>query len=454
MSALASHVRAQDTKPFSYCLRTTAVYECLSYGPDGSVVRARRRAVQHGTAFAYRSGEGGEGKRPETLLLTNQHAAEWPLVTGPDTRVDGVPDGCKKVSESLRLVDNESDAWERDDVTVSRVVADPHLDVAILKAPGRLATLPWQIGRSSALRERNLVEVRGFQLGAFKATSVGKVISSYDHDGYRDWDHDDFVVDALLSSGNSGSPVLAISCQTGEYELVGVYHAEYTEGPALNAVIGIDQLRDLMRTLKRKAPGKSDRVAAARDRTALTLALAAPNERFFPFGPYTASVQHRADGALLFQVLSRDFPLRVHPIAVIEDLPPPAPEAKSFGDLGRAWFGNAAGLRRWEREGLDGESQTVVARALDALRTDALAAQGLRRMSQKAPTSRERYDEVAKVEKGIKRAVAQHRELAQALADLAERLAPHGSELPLPLADVFRPPGEPLKAAAPPPPTP
>ena len=35
--------------------------------------------------------------------------------------------------------------------------------------------------------------------------------SEHDHDDYGEWDHDDFVVDALLSAGNSGSPVLAVS---------------------------------------------------------------------------------------------------------------------------------------------------------------------------------------------------------------------------------------------------
>ena len=51
-----------------------------------------------------------------------------------------------------------------------------------------------------ALRERNVVDVRGFPLGAFKATNLGTVISTYDHDDYKEWDHDDFVIDALLTT--------------------------------------------------------------------------------------------------------------------------------------------------------------------------------------------------------------------------------------------------------------
>src|SRR5205814_156345 len=131
---------------------------------------------------------------------------------------EGVPVGCKKVSETLALVDDENDTYGRDDVALTRVVTDPQLDVAVLRARGDIPIMPWKIGRSSALTERNLVEVRGFPLGAFRATNIGKVISTHDHDEFGDWDHDDFVVDALLSAGNSGSPVLAISQATGEYE--------------------------------------------------------------------------------------------------------------------------------------------------------------------------------------------------------------------------------------------
>ena len=260
LQALAPRLREFERQPYSYCVRNTATYECVSYGADGNLRKTRRRAVLHGTAFGYRqvssdaprhgAQEGGTPARSstpasETLLLTNQHVAEWPAVTDDEHPVEGIPTGCKKVSDSLRIVESESDAYERDDVALTRVVADTQLDVAVLRAHALLHVLPWKIGRSRSLRERNVVEVRGFPLGvAFQATNVGKVVSALDHDSYHDWDHDDFVVDALLSSGNSGSPVLAVSCRTGEFELVGIYHAGYAEGSALNVVVGIDQIRD------------------------------------------------------------------------------------------------------------------------------------------------------------------------------------------------------------------
>ena len=56
-----------------------------------------------------------------------------------------------------------------------------------------------------------------------------------------------------MSEGNSGSPVLALSCKSRELELVGAYHAGYKGHGALNVVVGIDQLVDFMKK-KRRVP--------------------------------------------------------------------------------------------------------------------------------------------------------------------------------------------------------
>src|SRR5262245_12435344 len=135
LGALASSARALDRAPasqFSYCVRNTAMYECISYGADGDVRRVRRRAVLHGTAFAY------EQRGAATLLLTNDPGASWPAVTDEDHAVDGVPAGCKKVSETLRIVDNDEDAYDLDDIPLSRVVTDPQRDVSVLRAHTKL----------------------------------------------------------------------------------------------------------------------------------------------------------------------------------------------------------------------------------------------------------------------------------------------------------------------------
>jgi serine protease Do len=439
LQALMPRAREFERQTYSYCVRNTATYECLSYGADGNVRRSRRRAVMHGTAFGYRQQNG------ETLLLTNQHAAEWPAVTDDEHPVEGVPLGCKKVGDALRVVDSESDAYDRDDVPLQRVVSDPQLDVAVLRAHTLLPILPWRIGRSAALRERNVVEVRGFPLGAFQATNVGKVISAFDHDTYKEWDHDDFVVDALLSTGNSGSPVLAVSCRTGEFELVGIYHAGYSEGSALNVVVGIDQVRGLMTTLKRAPPRHGEPQALDASARAKLLGAADP---FFPFGSLTAQVRSRSDGALLFEVMSRDFPLRTHPIVVIEDLPPVGP-ADPFGEVGRIWIGAAAGLKPYLHADLDADAQALMRRALELLRHDALSAFAYRAAARDGQKTRERFDQMTRLERALRHERDARRDVAQQLSEMSERLQPHASDTTVPIADLFVVPAMRPPSAAP-----
>jgi S1-C subfamily serine protease len=434
LGTLSPAARDYDRQPqgqYTFCVRNTATYECVSYSADGNLKKTRRKAVAHGTAFAYRNLNG------ETLLLTNQHVAEWPAVTDEDHPVGDVPMGCKRVSDSLKIVDNESDAYERDDIPLTHVVADPKLDVAVLKAHADLPVLPWKIGRSASLRERDVVDVRGFPLGAFKATNVGKVISAYDHDDDRDWNHDDFVIDALLSPGNSGSPVLAVSCKTGEFELVGIYHAGYTGGSALNVVVAIDQVRDLMTSLKRAPHLDASPALDAKARAALLGTLPPYVEPFFAFGFLTAMVRARPDGALVFEVFNREFPIKAFPVLVLEDLAPK--EGDGFGSLGRVWWGNRQGLKAYARSELDGETQAQVGRILEALRKDALNEFSYL-VAWRAPThSREEFDRVARLEHALKKNVSARQDLTQMASDLAERLAPHGSEFGAPVAEAFAP---------------
>ncbi|MFT3841107.1 MAG: serine protease [Myxococcaceae bacterium] len=431
MSPVARAFESSPQQKFTYCVRSSAVYECPSYAADGSLRKTQKKTRAHGTAFAYQQANG------ETLLLTNQHVAEWPAVTDADHPVDEVPSGCKRVSDRLRIVDGESDEYERDDVALSKVVGDPQLDIAVLKAKATLPVMPWKIGRSSALKERDVVDVRGFPLGAFKANNVGKVVSAYDHDDDKDWDHDDFVIDALLSPGNSGSPVMALSCKTGELELVGVYHAGYTRGSALNVVVGIDQVRDLMTTLKRSPHPQHD--PDALDLPARSSLISSANgvvEPFFPFGPLTAAVRPRSDGALVFEVFTRDFPFQPTPALVLEDLP----GQSGFGELGRVFFGNARGLKPFAKSDLDADTQGQLLKVLDALRNDALAAFAYRASAGSANASRERFDQMSKAERSLKRLIGTQQDVAQSGLELAERLAPGVAEQGVSLAVALQPP--------------
>ena len=436
-AALSPAAREAEQKPQSqswvYAIRTTATYECLSYAGDGNVRRVRRKTIAHGTGFGYRQQNG------ETYILTNHHVAEWPAVTDDEHKLDEVPPGCKRISDALKIVESERDSYDRDDIPLQRVVTDKSMDMAVLKAHALLPILPWKVGRSADLKERNVVDVRGFPLGAFKATNVGKVVSTYDHDDEKDWDHVDFVVDAQLSPGNSGSPVLAVSCRTGEFELVGVYHAGYAGNTPLNVVVAIDQVRNMMTTLKRSARRDRTEVSALdrKARTRLISGLEGAIDPFFPFDGAVAVARARSDGAVIFEVMSPSFPVRSTPALVLEDLPEGQPEG--YGELGRVWMGGRFGLKAYPRGALDADAQALVERVLEGLRANAGLALELRTAQGQAARDREHYEHMGKLERQLRRAAAAQTDLANNLSELAERLSPKVGETTVSLAEAYAP---------------
>jgi serine protease Do len=431
-AALDWQTRELDRRPeatFSYCARTAATYECLSYAQDGAVRRERHKVVLHGTAFAYkRQGD-------QTLLLTTEHVASWPAVTDHDHAVSGVPAGCRKVGEALTLVDDPTDGYERDDIAVTRVVIDRQLDVAVLQAKSKLQIMPWRIGRSGALREHNAVEVRGFPLGAIRTTNSGMVISAHDHDGYRGWNHDDFVVDALLSSGNAGSPVLAVSCATGQYELVGIYHSGYATGSPVNVVVGIDQVRDLMATLKRPSRSKPVTVSEldACARRAIGEALDAEGDLFFPFGTQVASAKRAATPGYVFVVYGKRFPAAPEPVLVFEDLWPEG----GLKRVSRFWLGTGQGLKSCDLSSLAREEAEELEDLARTLRADAVAHARYRALQRVELVSRESARELASRRKALIRSSAARRTALSGLAGLAARLGPSPGERGATFAEVL-----------------
>ncbi|GMU62221.1 MAG: hypothetical protein AMXMBFR34_39840 [Myxococcaceae bacterium] len=441
--ALSKAAVARDALPdsqFTYCLRNTATYECLSYAPDGSVRRTKKQATSHGTAFGYRR----QGQ--ETLLLTNQHVAEYVAVTDEERPVSGVPAGCKRVSDELRLVENERDSFAGDDILLSRVAGDPSLDVAVVKAKAALNVMPWKVGRSASLKERNVVEVRGFPLGAFRATTQGRVTTVFDRDSFRDWDHDDFVIDAQLSTGNSGSPVLAVSCATGEYELVGIFHADYSRGNSLNVVVHVDEAKELITTLKRPARPADEPAFTPQARRRLTEEVQAAGHLFFALGATPGEVHTRPDGAHVYSLFAREFPARGWPVLVLEDLD--ASAEGGFGRLGRVWFGNARGLKERSVDGLEPQERLAVERSLEGMRRAALLSVSYRKAVVRASSSREGADELARLERQLRRLSAQLKEPAATVAEQSERLGPGTAEeasaearpFDVPRAEVDAPP--------------
>ena len=305
-AAVASQILDGVREQFVFSIRNTATYEHIYYGRDGKLRRGFVRSVVHGTGFAYRVRDG------ETLIITNQHVAERPDVTDDEHTVDGVPPGSKKVREQLKIVRGEDDDYEPGHLALGKVLSDAAADIAIVKAHKLLPLMPFRFGRSSALRPGNLAQVRGFPLGAFSAVSVGKVVNPYTEDTEKGWSHSDFVIDALLSAGNSGSPVFAVSCRTSEPELVGVFHAGYADAAALNVVVGIDQLREELDTLKvpRRDGGlRSEITAQDRDKVVKELFAEQARALTFPFGGRAVLAQLADPGTLRFAVLDDDYPM-------------------------------------------------------------------------------------------------------------------------------------------------
>ena len=431
LSVLSTRARSIEaaTSVYSYAVRTSATYECVSYGPDGNLRRSRSTARAYGTAFGYRRDDS------DTLLLTNEHVAEWPAVTDEDHPVDGVANGCKKVSDSLKIVDDDHDDYAADDIPLTRVVVDPALDVAILRAHAKLEIIPWRVGRSAALAARNIVQVKGFPLGEFRATNIGKVISAYDHDVQGARNHDDFVIDALLTSGGSGSPVFAVSCKSGEFELVGIFHAHYTGASALNVVVAIDQVRDLMTTLKRSPPTERTPELDAGARARLVEAIRRdPDPPFFVVGPLVASVHVRTDGSLVFALFASDFPRSSRPLLVLEDLG--GGDLSAFGSLGVVYLGGSTGLHAYSTTDAGADTLALLSRTLASLRESATAAFELRELTRSSIDSRSASNRVAARKRAFERTLAAQRDTAQALVDLVGRETARVSGSTVRLSDI------------------
>ena len=412
-SRAAGAAESSPQGPYAHAIRSAATYLCPYFAADGALREARRPVVAHGTGFAFRRDGGG------TLLLTNRHVVEWPSATDADPAVDGVEPGCRRSEERLSLVDGMDDVDQTDDIPLELKVADPRLDLAVARAPVALPLIPWRIGRSEALRPRDAVVVVGFPLGRLHAVNLGKVVAVHDHDEERGWDHDDFVIDALLSQGNSGSPVLALSASTGEPELVGVYHAAYARGNALNVVVSIDQARALMERLEATAPAAVASLDGPRLARLVDLARSVPLPSF-PFGAGSGLVHARSDGALVFEILPEDFPFRNVPRLVLADR---RGCQAGLGTSGlQVWVGGRHGLVPVAWDALDGPSRRLVEQAASAMEADAAIALELRALEALGDEAAPRLAEQARLERQVRQLAARRRELQRATLELADRL--------------------------------
>ncbi len=422
---------------YTYCVRSTVVYQCLSYDREGNVKKRRETVTAHGTAFGLRRVPGF------TYLVTNEHVSEWPLVTEATT--EEVPAGCKRMSSTISIVDDDKDTYDADDVQLQRVVVDAELDVSVLRAPAKLPVLPFKLGQSSALMAGNAVQVRGFPLGAFAALNLGKVTNTHDRDNEKRWDHDDFVIDALLSHGNSGSPVLAVNCRTRELELVGIYHAGYKLASALNVVVHIDDMRDLLTTFRpRKKRQDGPRELSRTERAQLVAQIAARETLTqMPFGGHVMSVRVGHEGALVYEVFDREYPLSDRRMAIFEDLP-----SDHGGRVGRIWWGGQHGIQSYTFGELERTDQVLVERTVASLRQNVQRVLAHRAIEQAAGRSRQGTERLRAFERQTARTEATRRDLVRGLLDAASRYAPDEPAEADPLSQTFEPPRRPRVEAA------
>ena len=399
---------------FVFAVRTVSTYERVYYGKDGKLRKQYLRAQAHGTGFGLRVVGG------ETLLVTNEHVASRPEVTDEEHTVEGIPPGAKKVREQLKIVRDEADDYEPGHIPLTKVLSDPASDIAILKAKTVLPVMPYRIGRSGALRAGNQVLVRGFPLGAFRAVSSGKVINPYTEDTDRAWSHSDFVIDALLSSGNSGSPVFAVSCRTGEPELVGVYHAGYTDAAALNVVVAVDQLREEFETLrlpKRDQAGARVEITAAdRDKIVQELQASPSRKLVIPFGTRAVEVSLGDPQVLRFSILEEEFPLGLQETMALIDH-----ASSGFGTLDSvAWTIDDAPVEV-ELQALDADAREHFERLYDQLWHQLLAVDEYRTRAAKGRASADSFAAAQAVRARLKKRVADQKELLGLCAYDADR---------------------------------
>ncbi|MCB9555915.1 MAG: trypsin-like peptidase domain-containing protein [Deltaproteobacteria bacterium] len=312
--------------------------------------------VQHGTAFGFRRDKGS------TYLLTNAHVVNWPPISDNEgARVAGIPAGCKRSSQSISIVTNEDDAYQDDDVPLRLVAVDEKLDAAILAGPKRLAIMPYRLGRSGAVRAGDAVFVRGYPLSAFEGVSTGKIVNPRDRDLEDEWQHWDIVISAPLSVGNSGSPVLAVT-RAGRYELIGMQHAAYRGGQNLNVAVGIDDLRELMLTLK--APPARRAELSRKHRQQVVAWLGKRRRVYLPLGRRTVAATIAGD-RISYQLFPKTFPLDNWPVMLLVD----GKGGLGFGQLTKLAIQQSDGAAQdYDVQALAVETQRLVYALLRAIR--------------------------------------------------------------------------------------
>lgn len=242
----------QRIKDSVYCIRYTAVYEEMIFDKDGNVKSVFHTMGKHGTGFVYKS-EVIDNSKPtnsepvtEYFIVTNHHVATAPFILNEGAY--------RKVSEKIEIVDSATDQKPEDNISLELVVTDEKLDMAVLKTTRKLNVYPYKRGKSSELLSGNIARAEGYPQALIKATTQGIISTATNPNKEVTFEDEDFVIDAAINPGNSGSPVFAL--REGDWEWVGNAHAKLAIGASLFGdvtlaegtafVVGIDEFAWLL----------------------------------------------------------------------------------------------------------------------------------------------------------------------------------------------------------------
>ena len=360
-------MRARDMEQgprsqYSYLVRSSAKYECPFFGPDGKLRRRRVQASELGTAFAY------EAVGNDTYLLTNEHVAVWPEVTDGLHRIEGVPEGCKRVEDKLRIVRDERDDFEPGQIALpargGRPAAgrgdpegEPEADRVALQDRQERRAAPGERGRRARLpagRDAGGVQRQGRQpLRSRSGTGLGPRRLRRRRAAVRGklrQPGDGRVVPLARAGAGRRLPRRLQGPQRAErrrrHRSAHRVHAQEAARPARAGVGGIAG----------RAGSRRARRASRRRCRAGTLPL-------FDFGGIVVRAEP-IDSALLYHLYGRQFPLDDRRIVVIEDLA----KSGAFGEMGRLWVLGPTGWREWPPGALGTDERELLGRVVDSIR--------------------------------------------------------------------------------------
>jgi len=214
------------------------------------VTKMRYFSLAHATATIFNQTENNI-----TYLLTNYH-----VVNEKDLDIQRVKNETSLGPQFLfrgyifSLVDNAYDRDISDDIPIELFKTNEEKDMAYFSTRDLdVESKMWKYGDSDRLEIGDFVYAITYPASTLRYVTqgiVGSLQNLEDGSGYL-IDDSDFIIDATVSPGGSGGPVLAINSITGDLELVGIFHKYFDVANDMNSIIPINKIKkDLEDMLK------------------------------------------------------------------------------------------------------------------------------------------------------------------------------------------------------------